>query len=172
MDSDEDKLLKDFQNGNPKAFETLFHRYKDRMYNFAYKMLGNEDSAGDVTQEVFIKLFRSRNNSSQINNLKNWLFILTRNLCLNSIRDQKSQIGLEAIEEFPGKNETLEPQSLKIRQALAEIEPSLKEALILREYQGFSYKEISEILGLSDSAVKSLLFRARLRLKEIFEKIN
>lgn len=172
MDSDEDKLLKDFQNGNPKAFETLFHRYKDRMYNFAYKMLGNEDSAGDVTQEVFIKLFRSRNNTNQINNLKNYLFVSTRNICLNKIRDQKSQIGLEDIEDLPGKNESLEPQNLKIQRALAELEPGLKEALILREYQGFSYKEISEILGLSGSAVKSLLFRARARLKEIFEKIN
>ncbi len=172
MDSDEDKLLKDFQNGDSKAFETLFHRYKDRMYNFAYKMLGNEDSAGDVTQEVFIKLFRSLNNSSQINNLKNWLFIITRNMCLNRIRDKKTEIELEAIEEKTSENEIEKLQVLKLKQALAELEPDLKEALILREYQGFSYKEISEILGLSDSAVKSLLFRARIKLKEIFEKIN
>jgi RNA polymerase sigma-70 factor (ECF subfamily) len=173
MDREEDKLLRDFQNGNPRAFGTLFQSYKNRIYNFAYKMLGEKDSAGDITQEVFIKLFKSQNNPARINNLKSWLFILTRNLCLNRIRDTKKEISLGSIDaNKSGGDEFSVLQSLKLQRALVKLEPDLKEALILREYQGFSYAEISDILGLSVSGVKSLLFRARIRLKEIFEKTN
>ncbi len=173
MNLNEDELLTNFHSGNLKAFESLFHRYKEQTYNFAYKMLGNRESAGDITQEVFIKLFNSRENPAKINNLKNYLFILTRNLCLNRIRDTKKEIGLDSIvEEKSIGDGTTNMQLLKLRKAFTRLEPDLKEALILREYQGFSYREISEILGISISAVKSLLFRARLRLKKIYEKTN
>jgi RNA polymerase sigma-70 factor (ECF subfamily) len=173
MNKDEEKLLRDFHKGNPVAFETLFHRYKNQIYDFSYKMLGDRESAGDVTQEVFLKLFKNQNNPVEINNLKNWFFILTRNLCLNRIRDTKNEISLESIaEEKLAEDEISNFKVLKLRKAMNLLEPDLKESLILREYQGFSYKEISEILGLSISAVKSLLFRARSKLKEFFEKTN
>ncbi|OGC78627.1 MAG: hypothetical protein A2145_02580 [candidate division Zixibacteria bacterium RBG_16_40_9] len=172
MDSDDQKLWREFKNGNSHAYETLFRRYKNQTYNFAYKMLGDKQSASDITQEVFIKLFKSQDNSKPINDLKNWLFILTRNLCLNKLRDSKKEIGLEAIEEESSENKIQDPQVLKLREALNQLEPNLKEALVLREYQGFSYQEIAEILDISVSAVKSLIFRARVKLKEIFEKIN
>lgn len=173
MNLNDENLLRSFQNGNPHAFETLFHRYKDQTYNFAYRMLGNRESAGDITQEVFIKLFNSQRNPVRINNLKNYLFILTRNMCLNRIRDTKKEIDSDSIvEEKSIGSEITNLQLLKLKKAFTRLEPDLKEALILREYQGFSYKEISEILGISISAVKSLLFRARLKLKEIYEKTN
>lgn len=173
MNLNDENLLRSFQNGNPHAFETLFHRYKDQTYDFAYRMLGNRESAGDITQEVFIKLFNSQRNPVRINNLKNYLFILTRNMCLNRIRDTKKEIDPDSIvEEKSIGSEITNLQLLKLKKAFTRLEPDLKEALILREYQGFSYKEISEILGISISAVKSLLFRARLKLKEIYEKTN
>jgi len=173
MDKDNEKLLRDFQNDNLEAFETLFHRYKDQTYNFAYKMLSNKESAGDITQEVFIKLFNSKRNPAKINNLKNWLFILTRNLCLNRIRDTKKEISLDSIaDEKSIENKSTNLQVLRLQKAFNQLEPDLKEALVLREYQGFSYKEIAEILCLTVPAVKSLLFRARLRLKEVYEKTN
>lgn len=173
MNNNDEKLLRALHNGNPGAFETLFHRHKNQIYDFSYKMLGNKESAGDVTQEVFIKLFKNQNNPAKINNLRNWLFILTRNLCLNRIRDTKNEISIESIssEKIEAKKYS-DLQILKLQRALIKLEPNLRESLILREYQGFSYKEMSEILGLSTSAVKSLLFRARLKLKEIFEKTN
>jgi len=173
MNLDDDVLLRRFQNGDHNAFETLFHRYKDQTYNFAYRMLGNKETAGDITQEVFMKLFNSQKNPTQINNLKNYLFILIRNLCLNRIRDTKKESSLDLIaEEKSVGNEISNLKLLKLKKAFIRLESDLKEALVLKEYQGFSYKEISEILGLSVSAVKSLLFRARLRLKEVYEKIN
>ncbi len=172
MDSDDQKLWREFKNGNLRSFETLFHRYKNQTYNFAYKMLGDRQTAGDITQEVFIKLFKSPNHSQPISNPKNWLFILTRNLCLNQLRDSKKEIRLEAIEEESLENQIQDSGVQKVKQALSQLEPNLKEALVLREYQGFSYQEIAEILDISVSAVKSLIFRARVRLKEIFEKIN
>lgn len=173
MNYEDDELLKSFHNGNPKAFETLFHRYKNQTYNFANKMLGNKESAGDITQEVFIKLFNSQKNPARINNLKNWLFILTRNLCLNRIRNTKKEISLDSIaDEKSIEDSNSNLQVLKLQKALDQLEPDLKEALVLREYQGFSYKEISEILSLTVPAVKSLLLRARLRLKEAYEKSN
>jgi RNA polymerase sigma-70 factor (ECF subfamily) len=136
-------------------------------------MLGNKEAAGDVTQEVFMKLFKSRDNPIKINHLNSWLFILTRNLCLNQIRDAKIKIGLESIEiENPTGKEATAWENIKLQKALSNLEPDLKEALILKEYQGFSYVEISEIMGTSVGSVKSLLYKARIRLKEIYGKTN
>lgn len=172
MEPDDQKLWREFKNGNSHAFETLFHRYKNQTYNFAYKMLGDKQTASDVTQEVFIKLFKSQNHAKTIDNPKNWLFILTRNLCLNKLRDSKREIGLETLEEESSDNQIQDIHVQKLKKALNQLEPNFKEALILRAYQGLSYQEISEILAISVSAVKSLLFRARVRLKEIFEKLD
>lgn len=173
MNSGDDKLLRYFRKGNPEAFAAVFQHHKNQIYNFAYKMLGEKEGAADVTQEVFIKLFQSQNNAHKINSLKNWLFTVARNLCLNKIRDRKRETGLDSLtEEESTGNEVSILSSIKLRNAMIKLEPNLKEALILREYQDFSYAEISKILGLSVSGVKSLLFRARLRLKETFERTN
>lgn len=143
------------------------------MYDFALKMVGDADTAGDITQEVFIRLYKSNSNHTAISNVKNWLFILTRNLCLNRIRDSRRQVSLDAVPETEIQVDcSADSRHIILQKAMYALAPDLREALILKEYQGFSYIEIGGILGITVPAVRSLLYRARVALKEIYEKYS
>jgi RNA polymerase sigma-70 factor (ECF subfamily) len=136
-------------------------------------MLNNRDTAGDITQEAFIRLYNNLNDNANIKNPKNWLFIITRNLCLNNLRDGRREISIDRSQN----DEALVYNSrsskyIQLRNALNKLDILHREALILKEYQGFTYEEIGKILNKSVSAVRSLLYKARVQLKENFEKIN
>ncbi len=153
-------------------FETIFQRYKNQTFDFAHRMLGDKDAAGDVMQDVFIRLFKVLKNNSDIKDIKNWLFIAVRNLCLNKIRDGHKEISLHSIpDENLGYNNP-DTNQIILEKSLLSLETRFREALILKEYQGFSYKEMAEILQITIPAVRSLLFKARSRLKDNFHKIN
>lgn len=160
-------------NGSNERFSEIFNRNKDQVYGFAVRMLGDRDAAGDITQEVFLRLYKSMNTKSAITNMQNWLFILTRNLCLNRIRDSKKELSLETagVENIPGV-EDKNPNMTVLRKAIMCLETKYREVLILKEYQGFSYMEIGGILGLTVPAVRSLLYKARIMLKEQFERLS
>lgn len=160
-------------NDNSGAFLTLFHNNKNQIYSFALKILGDEHAAGDVTQEVFLRLFKKHKTISKIENPENWLFIIARNLCLNQLRDRRKEISLSDIDENRA-SETYcsDSRYIVLEKAMYSLDTRFREALILKEYQGFSYKEIAEILQVTVTTVRSLLFNARTRLKDNFHKIN
>ena len=160
-------------NGSNERFSEIFNRQKDQVYNFAVRMLGDRDAAGDITQEVFLRLYKSMNTNFAITNLQNWLFILTRNLCLNRIRDSKKEISLETagVESIPGVDDENSNMPV-LRRAIMCLETKYREVIILKEYQGFSYSEMGDILGLTVPAVRSLLYKARIMLKEQFERLS
>ena len=120
-----------------------------------------------------MRLYRAIDGNPEIGNMQNWLFILTRNLCLNEIRDSKKEINIdsldfvEAVEADFARNDVRQ-----IRKAMSALDAKYKEVLVLREYEGFTYSEIAGILGITVPAVRSLLYKARLMLKENFEKIS
>ena len=158
---------------NSETFLIVFQDHKNQIYEFASKMLRDESAAGDVTQDVFLKLYKNRKNIRTIGNVKNWLFIITRNLCLNRIRDRRKEIPIHSIpDENLGYDNNPDENRVVLEKSLLSLETKYREALILKEYQGFSYKEMAEILKISVPAVRSLLFNARIRLRENFHKIN
>lgn len=165
--------MTDPDTGRREKFREIFDRHKNRTYDFALRMLGDRDAAGDITQEVFLRLYRAIDGNPEIGNMQNWLFILTRNLCLNEIRDSKKEINIdsldfvEAVEADFARNDVRQ-----IRKAMSALNAKYKEVLVLREYEGFTYSEIAGILGITVPAVRSLLYKARLMLKENFEKIS
>lgn len=150
-----------------KRFTAAFEAHKHDVYDFALRMLGDTDSAGDVTQEVFIRLYRSLTDHSAILDLKSWLFICTRNLCLNYRRDRGREISLE---DAPASRQPTVDQPDRsidaVRKALAALDTKFREAIILREMEGFSYREIAHILQITVPAVRMLLYKARLALRE------
>ena len=157
-------------SSNHQQFTELFHLYKDRTYDFALRMLGDAHAAGDVAQEVFLKLYLSQSNHDRIADVKSWLFIVARNLCLNHIRNRSKQIPLEQLEDqLVESNPAVDPRQRALRLALASLESPYREALILKVYQGFSYREIAEILGRTVPSVRSTLFKARSMLRDKME---
>jgi RNA polymerase sigma-70 factor (ECF subfamily) len=160
------------QVGGNILFESTFHSHKHSVYDFAVRMLGNREAAADVTQEVFIRLYNTLSeNHSGINDIPSWLFIVNRNLCLKQIRARKSETDLAAAENIRGNGDSsLNPDHRDLRKAMALLEPGHREALVLREYSGFTYREMAEILEITEAAVKSLLYKARVQLRGLFMK--
>jgi len=156
-----------------EIFLQYFQTNKDQVYEYALRMTGSSHDAGDISQEVFIKLFEKRDNLAGIKNIKAWLIVITRNLCLNHLRNKKREVPLEQIESTMPLHPNGDNSNYAIlEKAMKGLKTKFREVLILREYQGFSYEEISEILQTTVSAVKSMLFNARTQLSENFHKIN
>ena len=156
-----------------EKFREIFSRYKNRTYDFALKMLGDRDAAGDVMQEVYLRLYQALESNRQFADVQNWLFILTRNLCLNVIRDSGREVSLDKlVSDRQVDPEFADAGLRKVKRAMAGLEPKYREALILKEYQGFSYEDIAGVLGITVPAVRSLLYKARIKLKENFEKLS
>jgi len=147
------------------SFSELFDRYKDRTYDFAVRMLGDRQAAGDVVQDVFLRLHRQRQDQNHIQNVEAWLFIVARNLCLNQLRNQSKLVSLDSLENSPAEA-TTDPRQSALRQALASLDSPYREAIILKVYQGFSYQEIAGMLGKTTPAVRSILFKARCMLRD------
>jgi RNA polymerase sigma-70 factor, ECF subfamily len=146
-------------------FKALFGEHKDRVYNFALKMLADKDEAEDVTQEIFLKLYH-RSGAEPIADIKSWLFISARNLCLNKLRVRRREVAIEyAVDIESPDSSTHQQQNRLLENAMQLLEPDQRESLILKEYEKLSYREIAGIMGISVPAVRSLLYRARCDLR-------
>ena len=136
-------------------------------------MLGNKDSAGDVAQDVFMKLYRKQMQNDEIRDTESWLFVVARNLCLNTIRDSKKFDRLDEVDNIQDNSTNPANEKLiQLRRALLSLNPQYREAIILKEYHGFSYGEIAEIIDSTIPAVRSILYRARVELREAYNKVN
>ncbi len=168
-------LLERFRAGNHLAFLQLYERYKRPIYGFAIKLLDDTDPAKDVLQTVFLKLFQDAGRINRPGLLKTWLFTVARNECLTQRRKIARNMPLEEDEliAIDGAPETLErdEQHALIRRAIERLTPEQREVVVLREYEGLSYRDIAEIIGVTDSVVKSRLFEARRKLFELLKKV-
>jgi len=154
-------------------FEKAFRQYKDHVYDYAVKMLGERDSAGDITQDVFGRFYNQLQNHKIIENQKNWLFIICRNLCLNNLRNRKEEIPIEQADYLKyNPADSINAATDILGKAMTTIPVNYREALILKEYKGFSYSEISDIMNLTIPAVRSVLYKARNALKENYTAIK
>ena len=182
MDQKDEDLITEFQQGNLAAFDALFGRYKKQIFNFSLRLLNNRADAEDATSEVFMKLFEKKNYYQPTNaKFSTWLFTIAYNVCISKIRSRKSTASLwfrrnndteetpldipDQTPSTPEKLMTLE-NILMIQRAIDKLPEKQKEALILREYNQFSYQEIAQIMTCSIDQVKILIFRAREFLRD------
>src|SRR6516165_5206254 len=171
------QLMLDVKAGDPQSFELLLHRYRTPLVNFLYRMVRSREQAEDLAQEVFVRVYRAREEYVPTAKFTTWLFRIATNLALNSLRDhrhQKLEISMDAPltvdaedgDEKPfevaDKHPTIEQEMVEedrkkmIRHAIEK----LRAAVLLHKYQELDYAEIAKILSCSESALKSLLFRA------------
>jgi RNA polymerase sigma-70 factor (ECF subfamily) len=173
----ERKAILACQGGDMDAFEILYAKYHRGLYAYLLSMLRSPHVAEDLTQDIFIKLFRQIGSYRFQSPFAHWLFRLARNLAIDHLRKEKVRFassldadndeGLPLRERLAGKAETPAAHSLLIektaviRQAVEELPEDFRVVVVLREWDELAYEEIGKRLGLSTGTVKSRLFRAR-----------
>lgn len=161
-----------FQNGDMTALERIYKKFQQSVYSYCARMMGNKSEAKDAVQEVFLRVIDYRT-SAPVSHFPAWLFRITRTVCLNLIRKKKDY--LEYNDEVCSITSYSKEQDFSLKEvlenALLQLPPSLREIVILREYEGYSYQEISVLLDIDLSLVKVRIHRARLSLRKILEPI-
>lgn len=153
-------------------FEKLVKANMKRAYFTALGILGSHDSAMEISQEAFIKVYRNFSKYDRNKNFFTWYYKILRNLCLNFIRDKKrlKEENFLVLKNSSGENiyESFEQKELneKLEEALQLLEIEDREIIILKEFENLSYNEISETLAIPKGTVMSRLFYARKRLAE------
>lgn len=181
--ADEDVLVSQAKAGDQEAFEALVQRYERQIYAFTYRMMGNPDDAYDLTQECFIRAYKNLGRTNAELNVSAWLHRIASNACLDVLRRRKRIRWLPwdgpkhepLLNSHPGDDPErvamAQENSSDVQRVLAAMSPRNRQALILREYEGLSTQEIGEVMGLSRSAVKSVLFRAREEFRQVYGQI-
>ncbi len=175
------QLMLDVKAGDEASFELLLQRYRTPLVNFLFRMVRNREQAEDLAQEVFLRVYRARAEYVPSAKFTTWLFRIATNLALNSMRDtryQKLEVSIDApvtldaedgderpldlAEKHPNIEQHLvEDVRVKmIRHAINKLPEKQRAAVLLHKYQELDYSEIAKILSCSESALKSLLFRA------------
>jgi len=163
-----------------EAFENRVLPAKNKLFRFAYRLLGNEDEAKDIVQEVFIRVWNGREQMAAVQNWEAWCMRITKNLSLDRIRVMTRKRTQPIEESFDIHHEALTPlestemgESMqKITQMIAALPEKQRQVMHLRDVEGYSYQEICEILELDMNQVKVNLFRARNAVREKMTKID
>jgi RNA polymerase sigma-70 factor (ECF subfamily) len=190
--TDEDAEIVSFcKKGNTDAFENLVKKYQKKMLNIAYRMIGNYEDACEIVQDAFVSAYKAIRHFEEKARFSTWLYTIVVNLSRNRLNQLKTQSNREAfsmddpvltdngaIRAEPASNEPsilerLEQRDVqqKVQECIDSLDTEFKEVLILRDTQGFSYDEISDMLKIPEGTVKSRLFRARDALRDCLKKV-
>ena len=182
--SDEKALIKAAAGGDVKAFEALIEEHKKTVYNISYRMSGNYDDAMDMSQEIFIKLFKNIGKFRGKSKFSTWVYRIATNTCLDEMRKIKNKTAYsldseietdegsftaELEDKSPTPEDALQAVEIKdaINEALKRLSDDHRQVVILRDIQNMSYDEIAVILNCSVGTVKSRLSRGRRALQKI-----
>jgi RNA polymerase sigma-70 factor (ECF subfamily) len=182
---EDEALVEALRSGVDSAYETLIERYQQPVYNLVYRLLDDSSETADVVQEVFLKIFRNIGSFRGNSSLKTWVYRIAYNEAWNHrrwfTRHKRQEIGLErGCEEgslsfcdvLPDPGRTAfqivsdhETHAL-IEDALEDLNPAFRAAVVLRDIEDLSYEEIAEVLGVSLGTVKSRILRGREALRK------
>jgi RNA polymerase sigma-70 factor (ECF subfamily) len=151
-----------------REVDDLYRRHGAEVYRYAYAVLGNHADAEDVTQTTFLNAYRSLEQGVRPRKPSNWLLTIASNAIKQRFRQERTRPQLVELDDRIAGREADEdgPSVGELLTALSKIPPHQREAIVLREFEGRSYTEIAEILGITTSALETLLFRARRSLSE------
>ncbi len=189
---DDEALVKAAKDGDMEAFEELVRRYSNLLYNRAMAFVREQDTALDISQEAWVRVWRGLRKFKGDCAFATWVTRIVTNLCIDYVRrlQRNRNLSIEALEEEIGGVErlvepievdpleglTVEEQRLVLREALGQLTEVHRAVIILHEFENLSYKEIAKIMGCSLGTVMSRLFYARRSLaaavREILRKRN
>ncbi len=165
---------------NLEAFQDRVLPAKNKLFRFALRMLGNDDDAKDVDQEVLIRVWNGREQMHTIENMEAWCMRITKNLSLDKLRANQRK-GTESLERSfhiqltdrtPDVKTELSESMRHVNQLIAALPEKQRQVIHLRDVEGYTYNEICEIMEIDMNQVKVNLFRARNYVKEQLMKIN
>jgi RNA polymerase sigma-70 factor (ECF subfamily) len=188
IDRDLELMLR-VRQGDAESFDVLLDRHRNPLLGFFVRMVHDQALAEDLAQEAFLRVYQARHRYRPEAKFTTWLYRIATNLALNALRDRKGLRTVPTADE-DSSNDTSQAAQLSdsrptveqemmlserertIRQAVESLPENQRAAVILHKYQGVEYRQIANILGVTESAVKSLLFRAyenlRIRLEPLF----
>src|SRR5262245_43740053 len=175
-------LMLRLQAGDEGAFQDLFRKFSPRILQYVRRFVGSEARAEEVTQDVFVQVFRFRHRYQPQSRLASWVFTIATNLCLNELRRPERHLRVDLWDrrdddrsdepQLPDPDAITPEQGASSRElakqldaAVAELPPKQRAALLLSRVDGLAYRDVGEALGCSEGAVKALLFRATQSLK-------
>jgi RNA polymerase sigma-70 factor (ECF subfamily) len=184
------EVIESCKAGNEKAFAEIVLHSQKKVFNIAYRMLGNLEEAKDLAQEVFISVFESIKGLKEEIKFDAWLTQITLNHCRNrwkylkrrryfnsdslddSIETEEGSMPRTLVDPSDNPETLYEKKSIQqfIQGGLLKLKEDQRELVVLRDLQGYSYEEMGELLGLPEGTIKSKLHRARMDLKEILER--
>ncbi|NIP29437.1 MAG: sigma-70 family RNA polymerase sigma factor [Candidatus Dadabacteria bacterium] len=177
MENDIELALK-AKNGDDNAYSELMKRHYRGVLNYVYRFMGGSENAEDITQEVFLRVYKSIKNYEPEAKFTTWLYKIATNLCLTKLKKLKKNLSLDEMNETIGVSiedkksksgyEELFRKELRdiIFNSLGKLPEKEKIAITLCKYEGFSYNEVAEVLDCSLGAVKTHIYRGRMKLIE------
>jgi len=177
-------LIQRCLRGDQAAWEQIVKQHWRKVFNVAYKFVGKHDEAEDLTQDIFLKIFKSLDTFDRRANFQTWLISISRNLCIDhyrSVRKERETIdrGVDPNQLTPESHDRGPMAALEqrdrvtlLRQAMAALPEALRTAILLRDIQEMSYQDIAERLKLPEGTVKSRINRGRAELARQVRKLR
>lgn len=178
----DEEIIRKCLDGDSEVYRVLVERYQDRIFNLVLRFVGSHHWAEDIAQEAFIKAFESLDDFRKESRFSTWLYRIAVNRCKDFLKDRRrSEVSLEAIYS-PSSSEYSSPvedpengllrreRALIIEDVILTLPVKYREVFLLRHLEGFSYREIGDVLGLPINTLKMRVFRARDLLKNRLRK--
>ena len=181
------ELMLRVKAGDQASFALLLERHRNAVVHYLYRMVQNQGVAEELAQEVFLRVYRARNGYEPSAKFSTWLFRIATHLALNWIRDTRNEKGQESLDEEvadgvvrqvmdrrPTVEQTMvaEVRLREVRAAVERLPDKQRAAVLMHKYQELEYSQIAQVLECSESAVKSLLFRAYETLRARLAHLN
>ncbi len=179
------QLVKQCLQGDGLAWEDLVRLHSRRIYNLCYRFTGSRHQAEDLTQDVFLRVYRTLETFQPVQGaFATWMTRVARNLLIDNYRRTKRERMTDSMEDAPQAQSKIAPARLpdqavldgelssQIQQALGMLSPELREAVILRDLQEFEYAEVQKVLGVPEGTVKSRINRGRIELAKRLQEMG
>ena len=177
MNAADAELVARCKAGDRAAFEALYRQHAPRLYNLAYRMLGNVSDAEDLLQEIFLAAYRKLSTFKGESALATWLYRLATNQCLDYLRSKASKTAhaTTSLDDDAAGGRRFEPATrgaftvttLDLERAIAKLPEGCRAAFVLHDIEGFEHQEVAGLLGIAEGTSKSQVHKARLRLREL-----
>ncbi len=176
------ELVERHRRGDLQAFDEVYGRFAEMVYNLAVRLSGNREEAADLTQEIFLRIYRHLGGFGGRSTLKTWVFRIAVNHCrdrlsrhtppMQSIDDGFEEGGIPVADPGRGPEElaVAADEGRRVAQGLAQLPQVFREAVVLRDLEGLSYEEIAEVLGVRVGTVRSRIARGREHLRLLLEE--
>jgi RNA polymerase sigma-70 factor, ECF subfamily len=170
-DSELLELLRGDKKQSEAAFTVLYNRYSSKVFSYCKCILFENEQSKDIFQETFIKFYKSASEGAYFSNVLGYLIKIARNLCLNYKRDKKVHLSIDEFDIFIDEVSIRDEKELfeLVLMAIDLMDLKHKEVFVMNKIDGISYEEISEILDISLSAVRSRVKRSKMKIIEILE---